>query len=120
MHELSITESILEIASRHAETAGVQKVTAINMIIGRLSSVVDDSVQFYWDIISQNTICEGAALNFQRTPATMKCLACATEYSFDRDLIPCPQCGSYQSRVVSGEEFRVDSIEVEAAQENPS
>ncbi len=120
MHELSITESILEIATRHAEAAGAQKVTGINIIIGRLSSVVDDSVQFYWDIISENTICAGAVLHFDRTPARMNCQDCGVDYSFEQDLIPCPQCGSYQSRVISGEEFRMESIEVEAAQENAS
>ncbi len=120
MHELSITESILEIATRHAEAAGAQKVTGINIIVGRLSSVVDDSVQFYWDIISQDTICAGAILQFERNPARMKCLECATEYTFDHDLIPCPQCGSFLAKIISGEEFRMDSIEVEAAQENPS
>ena len=120
MHELSITESILDIATRHAEAAGAQKVTDINILIGRLSSVVDDSVQFYWDIISQNTICAGSILHFERIPACMKCTDCGTEYSFEKDLIPCPECGSYLSRVVSGEEFRMDSIEVEGAQEKPS
>jgi hydrogenase nickel incorporation protein HypA/HybF len=120
MHELSITESILEIATRHAESAGAQKVTRINILVGRLSSVVDDSVQFYWDIISQNTICAGSILQFERTPARMKCLDCGTEYSFEHDMIPCPQCGSFLSRIISGDEFRMESIEVEAAQENPS
>jgi hydrogenase nickel incorporation protein HypA/HybF len=120
MHELSITESILEIATRHAEAAGAQRVTIINLIIGRLSSVVDDSVQFYWDIISQNTICAGSVLHFERTPARMKCMDCDCEYSFENDLIPCPQCGSFLSRVISGEEFRMDSIEVEATQEDKS
>ena len=120
MHELSITESILEIATRHAEAARAQKVTRINIIIGRLSSVVDDSVQFYWDIISQNTICAGSILQFERIPARMKCLDCGSEYSFERDLVPCPQCQSYQSRIISGEEFRMESIEVESDQEKPS
>lgn len=120
MHELSITESILEIATRHAEAAGAQRVTAINLIIGRLSSVVGDSVQFYWDMISQNTICAGSVLHFERPAAHMKCLDCGEEYTFEQDLIPCPHCGSFLSKVLSGDEFRMESIEVEAAQENPS
>jgi hydrogenase nickel incorporation protein HypA/HybF len=113
MHELAVTESIKEIAVRHAVAAGAKKVTDIYIVIGRLASIVDDSVQFFWDIIAQDTICAGATLHFQRVPARMTCLDCRQEYSFDADLIPCPNCGSYLAKVISGEEFHLDSIAVE-------
>ena len=117
MHELSITESILEIATRHAVAAGARRVTDINIVIGRLSSIVDDSVQFYWDIVSQDTICFGSQLHFQRNPARMACLDCGQEYTFEEDLIPCPHCASSSVRIISGEEFHLESIEVIGEQE---
>jgi len=46
MHELAVTENILSIASKHAQESGATRVTAINLVIGQLSSIVDDSVQF--------------------------------------------------------------------------
>jgi hydrogenase nickel incorporation protein HypA/HybF len=116
MHELAVTESILEIASRHARQAGATRVTGINIVIGRLSSIVDDSVQFYFDFLSQNTLCAGAKLNFDRKPARMTCLDCGTDYVFEADLIPCPRCGSSKTHITSGEEFHLDSIEVETEQ----
>ena len=64
MHELPVTESVLEIAIRHAEQAEASRVTAVNLTIGQLSSIVDDSVKFYWDIITENTLCEGSKLQF--------------------------------------------------------
>lgn len=117
MHELSVTESILDIATRHAVQASANQVTAINLVIGRLSTIIDDSVQFYWDIISQNTLCAGAKLSFVRIPARMACAECHTEYEFENELIPCPTCGSYLAHILSGDEFRVDSIEVVIEQE---
>ena len=66
MHELAVTESILDIASRHGQEAGASKVTDIYIVIGQISSVIDDSVQFYWDMISEDSICEGSTLHFQR------------------------------------------------------
>jgi hydrogenase nickel incorporation protein HypA/HybF len=117
MHELAVTESIKDIAIRHAVAAGASKVTDIYIVIGRLASIVDDSVQFYWDFIAKDTICEGATLHFERKPVHMVCLDCRQEYSFDSDLIPCPNCGSEKTRILSGDEFHVESIAVESEQE---
>jgi len=77
MHELAITQSILEIAVRHAEAAHARQITELHIVIGALSSMIDDSVQFYWDIVSQNTVAEGANLNFHRIPAEMLCSNCS-------------------------------------------
>ncbi|HEX2980856.1 MAG TPA: hydrogenase maturation nickel metallochaperone HypA [Anaerolineaceae bacterium] len=112
MHELAVTESILEIALKHAELAKAKRVTDIHLVIGRLSSIVDDSVQFYWDMISENTICSGAKLHFTRVPAQLLCLDCGKEYTLTGELTGCPNCQSARIKVVSGEEFRMDSIEV--------
>ena len=113
MHELSVTESVLEIACKHAEQAQAKKVTDIYLVIGKLSSIVDDSVQFYWDFISKGTICEEATLHFKRIPAELVCLDCSHNYTLADELTPCPQCGSARIRVVAGDEFNLESIEVQ-------
>ncbi len=113
MHELAVTESILAITLKHAEQAAAQKVTDIYLVIGQLSSIVDDSVQFYWDMISENTLAQGARLHFNRIAARMKCMSCGQEFEMERRLEPCPACQSYSLQVIAGEEFYVDSIEVE-------
>lgn len=115
MHELAVTESILNIASDHARRANAERVIQINLLLGRLSSIVDDSVQFYWDMLAEGTICQGAKLNFDRVPARLTCLDCGKPYNVADDLIPCPNCGSSRVKVLSGDEFRVESIEVTKA-----
>jgi hydrogenase nickel incorporation protein HypA/HybF len=113
MHELSVTESLLSLALSHAQKANASKVTDINIVIGRLSSIVDDSVQFYWDFVAENSICEGAKLHFDRRPAVLQCQDCQTEYPIEKDMFPCPTCGGYRTTILSGEEFYLDSIEIE-------
>jgi hydrogenase nickel incorporation protein HypA/HybF len=113
MHELSVTESILEIAQRYANQNEAKRVTELYIVIGRLSSIVDDSVQFYWDIVTQDTLCAGSRLHFERVPAQMLCLDCEKTYMLDGELIPCPTCGSSKVHVTSGEQFYLDSIEIE-------
>jgi hydrogenase nickel incorporation protein HypA/HybF len=113
MHELAITQSILSIAQKHAIQAQASRVIDIYLVMGQLSSIVDDSVQYYWDMISQDTLCSGARLHFDRIPAKLICLNCGTNYNLEEGLTPCPQCNSTQVKVISGEEFWVDSIEIE-------
>jgi hydrogenase nickel incorporation protein HypA/HybF len=113
MHEMAVTQSILNIAVEHAERSGAAHVTALNLVIGQLSSIVDDSVRFYWDIISKDTLCEGAVLNFERIPAQMYCIDCGHTYTLSRGLEACPECGGFRVRVAAGDEFRLESIEVE-------
>ncbi len=112
MHELAVTESILQIASEHASKAGAKKVTDVYLVLGRLSSIVDDSVQFYWDALSEGTICQGAQLHFERIPAKMACLDCGTSFELPGELILCPKCQGGHVKVITGDEFRVDSIEI--------
>lgn len=113
MHELSVTENLLEITIRHASSAGANRVTDLNLVIGELSSIVDDSVQFYWDIVSEKTIAAGAQLHFQRIPLELECQECHSRYSPAENDFACPNCQSERVVVVAGEEFYLDSISVE-------
>ena len=113
MHELAVTESILNITLRHATTHKATKVTDIYLVIGEWSSIIDDSVQFHWDILSDGTIAQGATLHFDRIPVELYCFDCKHTYApTDRDLV-CPKCESVRIKVMKGDEFNIDSIEIE-------
>ncbi len=113
MHELPVTESILSITLRHATTHNATKVTDIYLVIGEWSSIIDDSIQFHWDILSDGTIAKGANLHFERIAVELHCRSCAHTYApTDRNLI-CPKCESARVKVMKGDEFNIDSIEIE-------
>lgn len=111
MHELAITENILDIAIKHAKG---QHITDIHLVIGQLSSIVDDSVQFYWDTISKGTSAEGAILHFTRIQTELLCQECMNRFTPTHDNYACPNCGSQRVLVVAGEEFYVEAIEINA------
>lgn len=113
MHELSITESLLKTACEYAEKNQAKRVTTLNLVIGDLSGVMDESVQFYWDMISENTVCEKALLKFDKKKAIMHCEDCSTDFEMGDELNPCPECGSMNLKIMSGREFLLDSIEIE-------
>jgi len=112
MHELSVTENILEISRKHGVEAGAKKVTDIYLVIGQMSSIIDDSVQFYWDMVSLNTICEGAVLHFRRIPVRVKCHNCGNEYDIKKEFTTCPICSSHKVEIIAGDEFFIESIEI--------
>ena len=113
MHELSITQSMLDIALEKAKEAQAGRITRINLVVGELSSIVDDCLQFYFDFLSEDSIASGAALSFERIPMQVRCRNCGLSFSPDKSSWSCPQCNEWNVEVVAGKEFYIDSIEVE-------
>jgi hydrogenase nickel incorporation protein HypA/HybF len=113
MHELPVTQSILKIALQHAEKAHAARITSLNIVMGELASMVDDSIQFYWEIIAKDTPAEKAVLNFRRVPAELQCMTCLGKYHPTNKELICPRCGGVGAKIIAGEEFSLESIDVE-------
>jgi hydrogenase nickel incorporation protein HypA/HybF len=113
MHELSVTEGLLSIVNEEAKKRGVKKVAGINLVIGELASIVDDSVQFYFDILSKGTASEGAVLFFRRVAAEYECRKCNHVFEKKSYSYHCPLCGGKAIIMNKGQEFYIDSIEVD-------
>ena len=109
MHELSVTQNIIDITLQHSKG---QTITDIFLVIGELSSFLDDSIQFYWNILSSGTKAEGARLHFKRIPTEMLCNQCANHFHPTPDNYLCPLCSSSKVTVINGNEFFIESIEV--------
>jgi hydrogenase nickel incorporation protein HypA/HybF len=114
MHELSVASAIVDTVVRHAEG---RRVTAVQVRLGRLRQVVPDSLAFYIALLSKGTVCDGADLEQEVVPAVLRCEDCAREWEIDLPDFRCPECGSVDVTVESGEELEVASIDVEEAVE---
>jgi hydrogenase nickel incorporation protein HypA/HybF len=113
MHEASITESMLSLAIEKANEAKAAKITRINLVVGELSGVAGECVQFYFDVISKNTIAESAMLCFETKPIQIRCRQCQTVFTPANHEWSCPQCHEMGVEIVSGRECYMESIEVE-------
>jgi hydrogenase nickel incorporation protein HypA/HybF len=114
MHELSLSSAIVNTVEKHA--AG-RPVSVVNMRIGALRQVVPDTLEFYFGFVSKGTVCEGARLEQELVPARLRCAACAREWEIELPVFMCPTCGPRgRVEVASGDEFEVESIEVEEAE----
>lgn len=112
MHELSITQSILSIALEQAKVSQANGITKINLTIGELSGVVDECVQFYFDLLSIDTIAAKASLSFDRRRTKLRCRNCAATFSPDNLDWTCPNCREQKIEIIEGRECYVESIEV--------
>ena len=113
MHELSITQSMLDIVLEQAERAGAGKVGVINLVIGELSGFVTEAMTFYFDFISKDTPAEGARLNFKPVSAQGRCHKCGQVFPLADPDWTCPKCGASDIEIIAGKELFVESIEVE-------
>jgi hydrogenase nickel incorporation protein HypA/HybF len=109
VHELSLASAVIDTVERHA--AG-RRVTAVCLKVGHLRQVVPASLEFYFGHVALGTVCEGARLQYELVPARLRCV-CGHEWVLDEIDFRCSACGAADAKVVSGEEFLVESIDVE-------
>ena len=108
MHELAITEAVVEGVS---EQVGDARVTRVVLEIGRLSGVVPDAIRFCFDVCAQGTRLDGATLDIVVVPGRGRCRACRAETALE-DALPLCSCGSADVELLAGRELRVREVEV--------
>ncbi len=113
MHELSVTEGLIRIVSDEVTKRQLPRVLTINLVVGELTSIVDESVQFYFDIMSKGTPLDGAVLVFRKIEPEFACTACGHRFRGRSVGSLCPGCGGRSVVAEKGQEFYIESIEVE-------
>jgi len=114
MHELSLSGAIVNTAVKHAQG---RPVSVVSLRVGALRQVVPDTLDFYFGFVSKGTVCEGARLEQELIPARLRCASCEREWEIELPVFMCPDCGAAgRVEVARGDEFEVESIEVEEAE----
>jgi hydrogenase nickel incorporation protein HypA/HybF len=111
MHELSVTEQVLRAALAHAEAHHARRITGIRLRVGEWASIVPESVEYYFGIVSQETIASGAKLSFEIVPLRARCGPCGQVFD-PAEAFVCPACGSAETAIDTGRELEIESIEV--------
>jgi hydrogenase nickel incorporation protein HypA/HybF len=110
MRELNATQSILKKALLKASESK-KRIKSLHLAIGEISELDQNSIQKQWEDLSQGTPVERAQLHFRFITAEVQCMACFRPYHPADGNIHCPYCGSYGAKVLSGEEFFLESID---------
>jgi hydrogenase nickel incorporation protein HypA/HybF len=104
---------MLNLVLEQAEKAKAKRVGKIRLVIGEMTGVVSECVQFYFDFLSKGTPAEGAALAIKAVPTQAKCRECGKVFELEEFDWTCPNCRGNNIEILSGKELFVESIEVE-------
>jgi hydrogenase nickel incorporation protein HypA/HybF len=108
MHELSITQEVVDAV---CERAGGRSVRSVRVRVGALTAVVPDAMRFCFDLVVGGTVAQGARLDVEQRPATVHCRDCGADVVLPDQILLC-RCGSADVVVTAGRELQIVSMEV--------
>ena len=113
MHELGIVFYIIRDVKEAAEENHVEKVSAVVMDIGEVSTVVPEYLTDCWRwAADKEDMLRGCELKINIIPAVTWCDDCKTEYPTVQNGRTCPNCGSEHTWLLRGNEVEIKQIEV--------
>ena len=111
MHEFALTQKLLQ---RALKCAHAKRIVRVNLLIGSFSDEREDSIRFYWKDLARGSAGEGAEIHFDHVEAEMKCLDCSGMFYLDEDEDrTCKYCYGGHLHLLSGEDVKLEGIEVE-------
>lgn len=118
MHELAIAESLLQIIVDESKRHGLERINKVKLQIGRFTAVVPESLTFCFEMVSQNTLAEGALIEVESVGIVARCEKCDFSFDVENQVFLCPKCGEPAVQLLSGRELSVMSIEGETGEED--
>jgi hydrogenase nickel incorporation protein HypA/HybF len=112
MHEAGIALNLIEAVEQRLESEPGARVAVIHVRVGELSGVSPEALDFAFQCLSAGTPLAGATLAFEHIPLTMSCGACGRMSPVVDLVFRCPACGSEKTRVSSGHELEVRTLEL--------
>lgn len=108
MHEMAITQSVVDAVCEHA--AG-RHVHSVKLEVGALCAIVPAAMEFCFGLATEGTVADGARLEIDVRPGAARCRACAVRFALSDPILLCP-CGSADVEVLEGRDLRILSMEV--------
>ena len=119
MHEYALCVALLEQVERLVDQHQAQNVERILLQVGPLSGAEPELLRRAWPLAAAGSVAEQAELVIEPVPVTIKCSRCGGESSVPPNRLLCDQCGSFQTRILSGDEMVLCSVELLKREQEP-
>jgi hydrogenase nickel incorporation protein HypA/HybF len=113
MHEMSIALSIVEAVDAKARQEGAGMISAIDLLVGKLAGIEAESLKFCFSAAAKGTLAEDAVLVIEEPEGAGECGECGMRFPVTFYYAECPVCRSLRVKIVSGEEFLIQSMTIE-------
>lgn len=111
MHELGITQEILNITLESMEKYGLKELQRICVTVGELQHLESECLQVAFEASAAKTPARGALLEIVRIPVKAACLSCGQEFSGSPLFYGCPGGCAAGLILLQGDELYIDEIE---------
>jgi hydrogenase nickel incorporation protein HypA/HybF len=112
MHEAGIALNLIDAVQQRLAAEPGARVAVIHVRVGELAGVSTDALDFAFECLAASTPLAGARLVFDLVPLIVACDACGQQSPVDDLVFRCGLCGSERTRVVSGRELEVRTLEL--------
>lgn len=113
MHEMTIAMNIVDIICQKADEEKAVKVNSVELVIGELSGIMINSLEFCFEAACKNTIADGAELKIDKIEAKAFCKSCKKDFKIESDFSPCPTCNDFNFELKTGKEFSIKSFNID-------
>ena len=119
MHELSVCLALMSQVERIAGEHQARRVEKIVLQIGPLSGVEPALLRNAFPLASIGTRAEDAELVIEHSTIVVECTECGAQTEARPNRLVCGDCGDFRTRMVSGEEMTLVSLELDLEKAPP-
>ncbi|MDR0524053.1 MAG: hydrogenase maturation nickel metallochaperone HypA [Candidatus Methanoplasma sp.] len=123
VHEVAVVSDLVSSVLRELEGRSVTRVLETTVVVGRLTNLGRDQMEFAYEIVSRGTPLEGSRISIEEEPVRLECGSCGydgpasdADWGMGADhavpVLSCPACGG-AVRVASGRSCYVKCVDIE-------
>jgi hydrogenase nickel incorporation protein HypA/HybF len=113
MHELSMAESLLEVALENCSSQGFSRIDSITILVGKASGIMPDALLFGFNAVKEGTAADQAVLEIEEVPVSGSCNICKKDFTTeDVYVLNCPHCEGVSFTIKTGRELMITEMEV--------
>ena len=125
MHEVSVVSDIVSAILRELEKYNVERVEEVVLVVGDMTSLGEEQLEFAYEIVTKETKLEGSKLVIEHEKIRVKCNECdyegevrMLESDYGEHTIPilsCPKCNG-KVKVTAGQTCKVRNLKIGEAE----
>ena len=125
MHEVSVISDIVNAILKELEKYKAEKVEEVTLVVGEMTNLGDEQLEFAYEIVTKDTKLEGSKLVIEHEKIWVRCTECdymggvkMLESDYGEHTIPilaCPECNG-KVQVVKGQTCMVKNLKIVEAE----